>query len=82
MREVTLSWFFASRLLIQPRPCDCGSIMSGHFCERVTMMPFWMESSSVGRPSRVQSPMVPWSTRKSDTTRLSVTGTPLATQSL
>mmetsp|Transcript_21952 Transcript_21952/g.64637 ORF Transcript_21952/g.64637 Transcript_21952/m.64637 type:complete len:263 (-) Transcript_21952:10290-11078(-) len=80
-RLVTFSWFLASRFLIQPRPCDCGSIIRGHFCERVTMMPFCTESSSVGRPSMVQSPMVPSSTRKVDTRRSSVTGTPRALQS-
>mmetsp|Transcript_35722 Transcript_35722/g.93794 ORF Transcript_35722/g.93794 Transcript_35722/m.93794 type:complete len:215 (-) Transcript_35722:487-1131(-) len=78
---VDLIAFFASRDLIQPMPCDCGSIMSGHFFERVTMMPFSTESSSEGSPSRFQSPMVPASTRKSDTPRSSVHGTPLEVQS-
>ena len=48
--------------------------MSGHFFERVTMMPFSTESSSDGRPSTFQSPTVAASTRKSEMLRSSVHG--------
>ena len=47
---VVLSWLAASRARIQERPWLCGSISSGYLVARVTKMPFWMLSSSVGRP--------------------------------
>ena len=55
---------------------------SGHLDERVTMMPFWIESSSRGRPSRDQSPMVDSSTMNSVTDMPSDTGIFFSTQSL
>ena len=55
---------------------------SGHLDERVTMMPFCTESSSRGRPSRAQSPMVPASTIKSVIDMSAVTGIFFSTQSL
>mmetsp|Transcript_2703 Transcript_2703/g.7731 ORF Transcript_2703/g.7731 Transcript_2703/m.7731 type:complete len:263 (+) Transcript_2703:2812-3600(+) len=81
-RLVTLSPFTCSRFFSHCRPWPWGSIRSGHLDERVTMMPFCTESSSEGRPSSAQSPMVPASTRKEDTLRSEVTGISRSTQPL
>ena len=80
--SVMRNLFTSSRRLIQPRPCPCGSMSNGHLDARVTMMPFWMESSSRGKPSRAQSPMVFSSTMNLATSTFGVTGIFLSTQSL
>ena len=72
--SVTRSWLTSSRRLIQPSPCPCGSMSSGHLDERVTMMPFCTDSSSDGSPSRAQSAIVDSSTIKLVTSRSAVTG--------
>ena len=55
MSELTISWLLFSRLMIQFLPCPCGSMMSGYRAAFVTMMPFWIESSSFGKPCRFHS---------------------------
>ena len=45
------------------------------------MMPFWMLSSSVGKPCRFHSPISDSSTRNRVTSRFSVMGMPRAAQS-
>lgn len=52
-----------SLFLIQELACPWGSIISGYLEDLVTMIPFWILSSSVGRPSRFHSPTVASSTR-------------------
>mmetsp|Transcript_1338 Transcript_1338/g.3857 ORF Transcript_1338/g.3857 Transcript_1338/m.3857 type:complete len:318 (-) Transcript_1338:4170-5123(-) len=55
---------FASRRLIHRLAWPCGSTIKGYLDDRVTMMAFWMDRSSAGKPSSAHSPMVPLSTRK------------------
>jgi len=64
-----------SRLMIQVRPWPCGSTSSGYLVAMVTMMPFCMESSSLGRPCRFHSPIVALSTSDEMSGRSIVYGT-------
>ena len=43
--------------MIQALPCVCGSIRRGYLVALVTMIPFWMDSSSLGSPWRFHSPI-------------------------
>ena len=74
---VTFIAFTSSRFLIHCEPWPCGSTSTGYRVARVVMMPFWTESSSVGRPCRVHSPISESSTRNLATSRSAVTGMPL-----
>ena len=56
--------------------------MSGYLEDLVTMIPFWIESSSAGRPSRFHSPTVTGSTKNSVSKRSGDTGISLATRSV
>mmetsp|Transcript_72373 Transcript_72373/g.156510 ORF Transcript_72373/g.156510 Transcript_72373/m.156510 type:complete len:243 (-) Transcript_72373:2505-3233(-) len=67
-----------SRCRIQRFAWPCGSTISGYRDERVTMMPFWTESSSLGSPSKAHSPTVAESIRKLTRSALSLAGTFLA----
>mmetsp|Transcript_6332 Transcript_6332/g.12238 ORF Transcript_6332/g.12238 Transcript_6332/m.12238 type:complete len:261 (-) Transcript_6332:7355-8137(-) len=60
---VTFSWFASSRFMIHSLPCPCGSTNTGYRLARVTMMPFWTDNSSVGRPCNVHSPTSESSTK-------------------
>ena len=51
-RFVTLSPFFDSRFVIQILPWPWGSISSGNRVADVTMIPFWVDNSSEGRPRK------------------------------
>mmetsp|Transcript_35590 Transcript_35590/g.57582 ORF Transcript_35590/g.57582 Transcript_35590/m.57582 type:complete len:308 (-) Transcript_35590:1696-2619(-) len=71
---VTRSMFFSSLFLIHATPCPWGSIRIGHRDDLVTMIPFCMESSSVGRPCKFHSPTVASSTINLETCSPWVTG--------
>jgi len=45
------------------------------------MIPFWIESSSAGRPYKFHSPIVTWSTRNSVILKFSSAGIPRETKS-
>ena len=45
---------FPSRSKIQPMPCSCGSIISGHRAQLVMIAPFWIDTSSAGSFSMAQ----------------------------
>mmetsp|Transcript_17160 Transcript_17160/g.65014 ORF Transcript_17160/g.65014 Transcript_17160/m.65014 type:complete len:427 (+) Transcript_17160:2618-3898(+) len=73
--------FSASRFLIHVTAWPWGSMRSGNREQLVTRMPFWIDSESVGRPCRAQSPRTPTSTRNSMMSRPVLTGTWRAAQS-
>lgn len=50
--------------MIHDWPWPWGSMRSGYLSDLVTMMPFWTERESLGRPWRFHSPTVASSTRK------------------
>mmetsp|Transcript_8591 Transcript_8591/g.9748 ORF Transcript_8591/g.9748 Transcript_8591/m.9748 type:complete len:228 (+) Transcript_8591:3063-3746(+) len=52
-----------SRFLIHDMAWPCGSIISGYRDDLVTMMAFWMDRSSDGRPCKFHSPTVASSTK-------------------
>lgn len=58
----TCSSFLLSLFLIQDLPWPCGSISRGKREALVTIKPFWIDSSSLGRPSRFHSEIVALST--------------------
>lgn len=57
LRVVTIRSLNFSMFLIHILPCVCGSISRGKRDALVTIMPFWMDKSSVGRPHKFQSPI-------------------------
>lgn len=61
---------------IQFYPCPWGSINKGYLDELVTMIPFWIDRSSLGNPWIFHSPTVASSTKKLVNSRVGVTGTP------
>mmetsp|Transcript_22977 Transcript_22977/g.36111 ORF Transcript_22977/g.36111 Transcript_22977/m.36111 type:complete len:272 (+) Transcript_22977:505-1320(+) len=72
----------ASWLRIQVSAWPWGSTSRGKRELRVTSRPFWMESESVGSPSRFQSPITPTSTKKDTISCPGVTGTSRSLRSL
>ena len=58
----TCSSLSFSLFFIQIFPCPCGSINNGYLVALVTIMPFWTDNSSFGRPCRFHSPIVGLST--------------------
>ena len=78
---VTFIAFTSSRFLIHCEPWPCGSTSTGYRVARVVIMPFWMLSSSVGKPCRFHSPISDSSTKKRVTSRFCVTGIPRAARS-
>lgn len=52
----TCIWLSFSLFLIQAFPWPCGSINRGKRVAFVTIMPFWTDSSSFGKPWRFHSP--------------------------
>lgn len=54
-KHLTCSSLLASLFLIHIFPCVCGSTKRGYELDFVTMIAFWTESSSLGRPCNVHS---------------------------
>ena len=52
---VTVNCLSASLFLIHALPWPWGSISKGYRVALVTMMPFWVDSSSLGKPCRAHS---------------------------
>jgi len=71
-----------SLYLIHVSAWPWGSIISGYRDDLVTMIPFWMERSSEGSPSRFHSPTVAASTKNWVSWRSSDTGIDLAIRSV
>lgn len=67
----------ANFYLIQKLPYPYGSINKGYLVELVTIIPFWIDNSSLGNPYKFHSPTVASSTKNYVKFNPGVTGTPL-----